>query len=103
VKHELSQHIGQALRDLLDAADDAGPLPEFALDPPRQAEHGDFACNAAMLLAKRLRQPPRAIAEELVTRLGDAGGTRTAPALAGTNRSGIPMRSPTTARTARWC
>jgi arginyl-tRNA synthetase len=74
VKHELSQRIGQALRDLLDAADDAGPLPEFALDPPRQAEHGDFACNAAMLLAKRLRQPPRAIAEELVTRLGDAGG-----------------------------
>jgi arginyl-tRNA synthetase len=32
---------------------------------PRQAEHGDFATNAAMLLAKRLRQPPREIAARL--------------------------------------
>jgi len=74
VKHDLYEQIGLALRHLLDAVDDAGPLPEFALDPPRLAEHGDFACNAAMLLAKRLRQPPRDIAAALLAQLGDAGG-----------------------------
>ena len=41
---------------------------------PNNPEHGDFACNAAMLLAKRLRQSPRAIAERLVAELGDADG-----------------------------
>lgn len=74
MKHDLYEQIGLALRHLLDAVDDAGPLPEFALDPPRLAEHGDFACNAAMLLAKRLRQPPRDIAAALLAQLGDAGG-----------------------------
>ena len=45
------------------------PLPEFTLEIPRQKEHGDFACNAALLLAKRLRHPPREIAEQLAARL----------------------------------
>jgi arginyl-tRNA synthetase len=74
VKDDLYEHIGRALRALLDEAGNAEPIPEFALDPPRQAEHGDFACNAAMLLSKRLRRPPREIAESLVQALGDAGG-----------------------------
>jgi arginyl-tRNA synthetase len=74
VKDDLHEQIRGALRALLDAAGDAGPLPEFALDPPRQAEHGDFACNAAMVLAKRLAAPPREIAASLIERLGDAGG-----------------------------
>jgi len=45
-----------------------------ALEPPRQAEHGDFATNAALVLAKRLKKPPRAVAEALVARLGAADG-----------------------------
>jgi arginyl-tRNA synthetase len=59
---------------LLEAAGDADPPPDFALEVSRSPEHGDFACNAAMLLVKRLRQPPRAIAEGLLEALGDAGG-----------------------------
>ena len=74
MKDDLHQCISAALRELLDAAGDDGPLPEFTLEPPRQAEHGDFACNAAMMLAKRLRQKPRDIATALVERLGDGGG-----------------------------
>lgn len=66
----LETAIGAVLRE----AGDEGPLPPFALDPPRQAEHGDFACNAALLLGKRLREPPRAVAERLVVALGRAGG-----------------------------
>ncbi len=63
-----------AVRSLLDAAGDSEPVPAFALELPKRADHGDFACNAAMLLAKRLRKPPRAIAEELAATLGDAEG-----------------------------
>jgi arginyl-tRNA synthetase len=65
VRQALSNEIAAALRALLDAAGDAGPVPEFALETPRQKDHGDFACNAALLLAKRVRRPPRQIAEEL--------------------------------------
>jgi arginyl-tRNA synthetase len=47
-----------------------------ALERPRQAEHGDYATNAAMLLTKGLGRPPREIAAllagELTVRLGGA-------------------------------
>jgi arginyl-tRNA synthetase len=74
MRERLLEHLRSALRSLLDACDDAGELPEFALEVSRHPDHGDFACNAALLLAKRLRQPPRAIAERLVSALGDAQG-----------------------------
>jgi arginyl-tRNA synthetase len=74
MKDRLHSQLEGALGALLDAAGDTGPPPEFALEVPRQADHGDFACNAAMLLAKRLRKAPREIASALVEQLGDAGG-----------------------------
>lgn len=36
------------------------------LDRPKQAQHGDFACNVAMQLAKSLRSNPRAIAQQIL-------------------------------------
>ena len=41
----------------------------IALERPKQAQHGDYACNVAMQLAKALRQPPRAIADGIVAAL----------------------------------
>ena len=41
----------------------------IALERPRQAHHGDFSCNAALQLAKVLREKPRAIAQKLVAAL----------------------------------
>jgi len=79
LRRVLEEHLAAALRE----AGDAGAVPAFALDPPRQAEHGDFACNAALLVAKRLRQPPRAVAERLIAALGDAGGLVAAAEVAG--------------------
>ena len=40
-----------------------------AVEPPRDALHGDMASNAAMVLAKPAGLKPRAIAEDLATRL----------------------------------
>lgn len=38
-------------------------LPVFEVDTPKQPEHGDFATNAALILASQAKKPPRQIAE----------------------------------------
>ena len=83
MKEQLREKVEVALRELLDAAGDSDALPEFVIEVPRKKEHGDYSCNAAMLLAKRLRKSPRDIAEDLRLRLGDAGGLIAALDIAG--------------------
>ena len=83
MKEALRAKVEEALRALLSAAGDLEALPDFSIEVPRQKEHGDFSCNAAMLLAKRLGKKPREIAEDLKTRLGDAGGLITRSEVAG--------------------
>src|SRR5215203_1256713 len=39
------------------------------IERPKQAQHGDFACNLAMQLAKRLKRNPREIAAALIAAL----------------------------------
>ncbi len=71
MKERLAQEFRSALERVL------GPgveLPEFALEAPRNPDHGDFACNAAMLLAKQLGEPPREIARRLVAELAVGSG-----------------------------
>ena len=43
------------------------------LEVPKDKQHGDFACNIAMLLAKALRMPPRAIAEAIAENIAIDG------------------------------
>ena len=83
MRERLAEQIQQALGRLLRAAGDEGPVPVVAVDPPRQAEHGDYACNGAMVLAKRLRRPPREIAQDLIDELGQAGGLVSRAEIAG--------------------
>ncbi len=45
------------------------PVPDVALERPREAEHGDVATNVALVLAKTLKAKPRAVAEQLVAAL----------------------------------
>ncbi len=45
------------------------PLDRAGVDPPRDASHGDLACNAAMVLAKGAGQKPRDLAEKLAAAL----------------------------------
>ncbi len=72
MREQLTGHFDAVLREILDANGDEGAVPEFALEAPRNPDHGDFACNAALLLAKRLRRAPRQIAEDIAERLGKA-------------------------------
>jgi len=48
---------------------DPDALPEPALERPRLPEHGDWATNVALVLAKAAKAPPRAVAEAMVAHL----------------------------------
>ena len=71
VKSQLRDLIAQGI----DALRSAGTLPadtdlpDFVVERPKTREHGDFASNAAMLLAKPARSNPRALAQALVAAL----------------------------------
>lgn len=41
-------------------------IPEFAVEEPKDKAHGDFAVNAAMLMAKELKKNPREIAAAVI-------------------------------------
>ncbi len=66
------------IRVVLEALRDEGILPGdakldgFVVEPPREAQHGDLATNAAMVLAKPARQNPKALATTIAGRLGHA-------------------------------
>jgi len=47
-------------------------LPTIRLDPPRQANHGDLACNLAMQLSRLWRVNPRQLAEDIAARVREA-------------------------------
>ena len=67
--------IRAVVLDALDAMTEAGDLPagldfaNVAVEPPRDAAHGDMATNAAMVLAKPAQSKPRDIADALAARL----------------------------------
>ena len=42
---------------------------DILIERPKQAQHGDYACNLAMQLAKPLRKSPRDIAQALIAAL----------------------------------
>ncbi len=44
----------------------AGPVPEFDVEIPRDRRHGDYATNAAMVLARQAGGHPREIAQRLI-------------------------------------
>jgi arginyl-tRNA synthetase len=69
--NEFERRITAALTGM--AAD--GELPQgldlsrVVCEPPRDRGHGDISTNAAMVLAKEAKMPPRALAEKLAPRL----------------------------------
>ena len=48
-------------------------LPAYVIETPREKEHGDFATNLAMAMAKEARMAPRKIAETILSELDITG------------------------------
>jgi len=69
---DLRQRLADALSRAAAAAGIDGAT-EPVLERPKQAGHGDFACNLALVLAKPLKRNPRELAQAIVAAL-DAPG-----------------------------
>ena len=69
MQFDIKSHIAGLFRGALaSVAPDATDTPVL-LERPKQAEHGDLACNIAMQLAKKLKTNPRQLAERLIEAL----------------------------------
>jgi len=72
---ELSDAVVAAVRAAVDAGALAVPLPEtVTVERPKVKEHGDYATNVAMQLAKPAGRPPREVAELLAAELRKSPG-----------------------------
>ena len=64
-KSRLAALFGAAAEQLIAASGTAMALPAIVLERPKQAGHGDLACNLALQLARPLKASPRQVAERL--------------------------------------
>lgn len=79
IQENMKEKITTVLTEAFEAAQAKGSLPQteevlslselIRLEVPKDKQHGDFACNLAMVLAKTLHQAPRAIAEALIAEM----------------------------------
>jgi len=75
IVEQMRNNLTRALRDAVYEAGQKGALPageelpEFIVEVPREKEHGDFATNLAMLLARAWRIPPRKAGEMILAHL----------------------------------
>ena len=70
---QLQQQLIQRVRDLLKRQYDV-ELPRVVVDQPPNVGLGEYALPLSFELAKKLRKPPRKIAEEVVAALGQVPG-----------------------------
>lgn len=63
IRDKITGAVNQARENNLLTIDS---IPDFVVEVPREKEHGDFAVNIAMLLARQARMAPRKIADILV-------------------------------------
>ncbi len=84
----IRENIRSRLVQALTLAKDKGELsfsevPNFNIEIPREKEHGDFAANTAMVMAKEARMAPRKIAEIILSNLDTTGSYIAAAEVAG--------------------
>jgi arginyl-tRNA synthetase len=78
---ELSATIRACLDDAVEAGEialDASSLPEVRVERPKDRDHGDWATNVAMQVAKAAGAKPRDVASHLASRLADRPGIASA-------------------------
>ncbi len=71
----LRDAVLSVISDLVDAGELAVEVPKSAtIERPRNPEHGDYATNVALVLAKQAGMPPRQLAALLQVKLADRPG-----------------------------
>jgi arginyl-tRNA synthetase len=69
---DFRSHLSALLEEAIRKVAPASLAPGIVLEKPRLAEHGDYACNVALQLAKQLKRAPREIADRLVAALPES-------------------------------
>jgi arginyl-tRNA synthetase len=81
IEEELSERLKDAIETTYpELAGQVAP-PEVAI--PREEGFGDYSANVALALAKKLKRPPREVAEKLLQALGQGGGLLDQVSIAG--------------------
>ncbi len=66
---DIKAHLGALFKTALAKVAPEAADAEVLIERPRDPAHGDFACNLALQLAKRLKQNPRQLAQQLASAL----------------------------------
>jgi len=66
IKDLIISALNEAIKDNVIKIKD---IPDFYIEVPQDKEHGDFAANIAMVLARQAKMPPRKIGEVIAERL----------------------------------
>ncbi len=73
-KASIKKTIDEALLKAREAGDISfEEIPDYVIEEPREKEHGDFATNAAMLLARQAKKAPRMIADAIKAHMSFSG------------------------------
>tara|TARA_B110000003_G_scaffold106826_1_gene109178 strand:+ start:6102 stop:7760 length:1659 start_codon:yes stop_codon:yes gene_type:complete len=62
-------HLTDLLYTVVKDFDNDFDLSSIIIDRPKQIEHGDFSTNLSLMLSKKLKKPPREIAQDILNKL----------------------------------
>ncbi len=66
---DIQTHLAALFKSALARVAPEAADAEVLIERPRDPQHGDFACNLALQLARRLKKDPRQLAQQLVSAL----------------------------------
>jgi arginyl-tRNA synthetase len=69
---DIKTHLADLMRSALSRFAPEHADAAFVLERPRQSAHGDFACNAAMQLARAMKCKPRELAQRLAAEVPES-------------------------------
>lgn len=79
----IERHLQQILRDTVLSLWPELAMPPIVVELPKNPDHGDYACNIAMILAKLVGLSPREIAQKITQNLKDPDGVIQTAEIAG--------------------
>lgn len=65
----MKAHLTDLLYTVVKDFDNDFDLSSIIIDRPKQIEHGDFSTNLSLMLSKKLKKPPREIAQDILNKL----------------------------------
>ena len=65
----IKSHLAESIATAISAALPEIDIPALEITRTKQATHGDYACNVALILAKQLKRKPREVAQAIVDAL----------------------------------